>query len=515
MRAKSALVMAACLLSCHAPPTEPPPPSHRAEQQRAWSLIPESAAGGLVVARLGGLLDELRGLRELVSAGPVTRRYVDGWMATARAALGFDPLDAAGWRERGVDLGAPAALFVDARGGEALLFGSAGGTAKLAALGDALLSGRDGAHCRAESSWVLCGGDGLRLASDAAHSLWPRVDEEAARAADADLLLFARLDLPETRFLSATEFTAASRSLSLGLTLAAHEVHAQLRYANPKSGEARPYLTLDPAAPSLLGVATGATGVARLLYSPRALWALAERKLDANTLRMASGAVQLATGLDLKEDIVDNFTGEIVFAFAPEHGFGAEYFATRDEAKTAKLLERVDGLVSGALSAGRVDDMAAMGLKFSHSVDTVGGHKVYAYKYEVTQAGLPTMPMEFHVTSGPGALVMAFDREGCAWALHQLGRPADRFRSALEPPLRPLFDTNPPPFAGWGTWHNVSRLLERPEWKEVEGLYASISPDLPAVWRELLPLAQLVWDSYYRVDIEDRAISLDLHTRLL
>lgn len=521
MRARPALFIAVCLLSCqHAPPQEPSPPDFHAAQQRAWSLVPEDAGGGLVVARFGGLLDELRGLRELVSAGPVVRRHVEAWTNAAKERLGFDPLDGAEWRALGVDLEAPAGFFLDARFDKTGIFvGVVSGTSGQADLTplEALFTGKLGVpRCHLESSWALCGDEGVQFAPDAAHSLWSRVAREAAGVASSGLLAYARLDLPSTAsVLSGTEFTAASQSVALGLTAAPHEVRAQLRYANPKSGEARPYLALDPTAPSVLGVATGATGVSRLAFSPQALWSLAERRLSPDVMRMASGGLQAATGLDLKTDIVDNFTGEVVFAFAPEHGFGAEFFGARDEAKTAKLLERIDGLIAGAMSAGRAQDMAALGLKFSHSVDTVRGHKVYGYKYEVTQAGLPTMPVEMHVTSGPGALVMAFDREGCAWALSQLGKPAKRFQDTLEPPLRSLFGVAAPPFAGWGTWYNVSRLLDRPEWKEIEHLYAGISPELPAVWRELLPLAQLVWDSYYRLDVEDQAIALDLHSRLL
>ena len=98
--------------SCSPHAKGPPPLPEFSEAQRGvWQHVPGDALGGIVIADLGHTLERLRSLRTVVSSGPATKIYVDKGMAAVTLALGFDVLDAEGWKNAGFDPKGPLGLF--------------------------------------------------------------------------------------------------------------------------------------------------------------------------------------------------------------------------------------------------------------------------------------------------------------------------------------------------------------------------------------------------------------------
>src|SRR5687768_7166453 len=105
-------VLAASLGSCAGGPKGPPaPPDFTATQRAVWQRVPADALGALVIADFGHLLGRLAALRQVLATGPATKGYLDRGLAVVTTAVGFDPLDAAAWRQAGLDPSGPLAVL--------------------------------------------------------------------------------------------------------------------------------------------------------------------------------------------------------------------------------------------------------------------------------------------------------------------------------------------------------------------------------------------------------------------
>jgi hypothetical protein len=507
----AALAATALALSCHHEAPEPAPPDFSAAQQRIWSLIPVEAQGGVTVARLDHLLERLGALRALGETGPVGKKYLTMFTGAAQALIGFDPLDAAGWRAHGIDVEAPLGLFfVEA---QAVWVVRPSDAAAAGALGKQLFADR-GFVCEPEAGWLVCRDPGNRsahLAPSVDHSLWPRLQKEGDPR--AELCAWAPLDGEKLRSaLSVWSFAAASKSAFLGLSLGEQQIRMTMRYTNPESGAAARFFTLDPGVKSVLGAATGAAGAARFSWSPRAVWAWAKEKFG-DKVNLVSGGFMMATGMDFEKDIIENFTGEVVVAYygGDSQGMGAELFGARDEKKTRELLERIDGMLAGALAAAP-DAMAKAGVKLERTVEKVQGRTVYRYKMD--SSGAAPMAFEMNLTAAPGALVLAFDRGSLERALGSLGKSPKKFLDGLEPQARRVFESRAPMVA-WGAWADMSGMMNSPMMASAMKLYEKIHPDLPAAVLEFITLAELIYDNTFVFDIGGDAMNLDFKVNLL
>lgn len=524
MRSRLALAATALLaLSCGAPEVAKAPaaPDYGAQQDRIWSQIPGDARMAMTVADVRHFLGKLKSLRALLAAGPVTRKYLDQGTALATTKMGFDPLDAAGWKAAGFDTSSSVALFAMANERVALVFKASSLDAARASLGKwGALSADFG--CAAHGEWMVCGEEGVAAAADPAQSLAGRMKAESGGHAGDELIVYAPLDGGRMgELFDNNEFARASKSAFLSLTMGDALVHLGLRYSNAESGSVAKYLTLEPNVKSVLGAATGARSAARFHFSPHALWSLARAQLDAKTLAMGTGAVQMATGLDLEKDIVDNLTGEMVAGFDVRGAgaFGAQFLGVRDDAKAGKLVDRLDGLMAGGLASVK-DELDKMGVTVVHTVESSKGRPAYVFSFQSDPSktgalGMPALgSFELHLATGPGAIVLAFDKAGREWAVANLGKGPDRFLATLEPGMRASFESGAPA-VGWAGWYDIIGGMSPAQWKQVAAVYAAVHPDAPAILREVSALSELVWDTSTVFAVEPGAMSLDYQFNLL
>jgi hypothetical protein len=218
--------------------------------------------------------------------------------------------------------------------------------------------------------------------------------------------------------------------------------------------------------------------------------------------------VQAATGIDLEKDVVDNLTGEIVGIYDLDTT-GAMAFGTRDDQRTQDLLRRLDGVIGGALASnGALLQQAKM--TFERQETKAHGRPVYHYKMSVPNVG----PMEFQLTTAKGALIWAFDDKGRERIVSGLGTAPSRFLDKLDPDVRTLFESDAPMVA-WALSGDYSKAISPEQWKMMDTTYGKLSPELPQVMRELMPLGELLYDLTTVFDVKPDGMVLDYRVRLL
>jgi hypothetical protein len=276
-------------------------------------------------------------------------------------------------------------------------------------------------------------------------------------------------------------------------------------YSNPDTARVQKYFQAQ-GAKSLLGVATGARGVGRVLLSPKAFWKLAQDTADPRTMDQASGAFLAATGLDLRKDFVDNMTGEMLFATyqsAATKFAGAWLIGTVDDQRTRHVAERIDGLAAGGIQMAQAS-LAQSGWKLGHSTDTAGGRPVYIYSLAVPPDQAKQMGMdgmEVQMTTLPGALVIAFDRPSLDRVIANASQPASAFVSQLgTPEARQAFESNAA-LATWGMSQDPFAAMPKAQWDAMSQTWGMIHPDAPDAIREAGALMNLIYDGTMSVEI--------------
>jgi hypothetical protein len=507
MSMKRWAMMTALALSCSKPAATPPAAKHdlSAAHKEVWALVPADADVAGSLARLDHVIERLTALRAAASTGPETKKWLDTNLAKATAALGFDPLDSAGWRAQGLDTAAPIAFFLEGKDGRVLFKATGGKT-------PADFAKKLGATCDAAGAFIACGDAGAHPAADG-KSLWARAEKESGGATADELFVFGPLDTPRVaKAMSFAPFFAASKSAWTSLDLGGGEIRWRLGYNNPQSGALRKYVQPDPGSKSLLGVAAGAGGASRITFSPKALWQLAEEKLGRKMLDTGLGAIQAATGIDFEKDVIDNLSGELVGVFHADSE-GAQLLGTRDDARTQALLRRLDGVFVGAL-AGDTPLLQQAKLKITRSEDKAGGRPVYVYRLEAaSDSELGFSSFELHLTTAPGALVIGIGKKGRDRALANIGNPPARFLDAVDPDVRQSFTDAA--MVGWSKWGDYSHVWTPEQWAAVSKVYAKVSPDLPGILKESMALFELVYDASFRFDMSEAAMGLEYRIRLL
>jgi hypothetical protein len=432
-------------------------------------------------------------------------------MERAQAKLGFDPLDATAWSAHGVVVDAPVGLFGGV-GGEGAQHGALLVAVSDAAKASAVLEPLLHTTCRAHGRWLACGDD-VPLAASVDRSRWPEVEHDALIRSE----LFVAVKIPSQAQMAdfAGGFFAEKQSVAAGLDLGEERIAMAIRYNNPQSGSLKPYLMRDPGGKSLLSAAHGAIGFARFNFSPAALWKLAQSKMPPKSIDEASNAMLAATGIDLKADLVDNLTGEIFGGLWEPSGFMSTLLiGTRDDARTADMARRLDGILAGVVSS--VDGRA--GVKTSHAVEKSHGRPVYVYKADFTGMAQPAniglTQLEVHLCPAPGALLIAFDRSNRERALAALGGNPRDFLDNADPEVRRAF-TSDTAMSAWGHGADFSAWYKSPGARQLLVQYASISPDLPGIITELASLSELIYDQTMALAVHDHDITLDWTMRLL
>jgi hypothetical protein len=508
---------------------------HTAEQRQIWSLAPASTIFGLTVARLDHLFERLGALREAARTGPHLRKVLDEQGAELTQKVGFDPFLAESWRARGLDLAGPLGFFLlDKEHGVVVVRATDPGRAvsELTTLIHKGGSPQDIGCAAAQGSWVVCGNAAPQaLAKSESASVWPELqrDQSAAdlRADIQSLLAFDRGPLADElgakSSADATDrYFASSKSLFISVTLAADQIFTHGWYKNPQSALLQPYFRQEPGTKSLLGMGVGAHSVARLLLSAQELWRKAESTLERSTLDRAAAGFQVTTGLDLKKDLVDNLSGEMVFLdFGSSMGSGtwSWVLGTRDDAKTQRLAERIDQLASAGLATAR-SALKDSGWSLGHSVDTVGGRTVYVYKADVpadTAKQLGTDHWEVQLAALPGALALSLDRK----SLERLVANAGKSREALMAEIpsveaRRAFGSDIA-FASWGMMPaDVYGQLPKFQRQLVGDLGRDAKiPDLGETVHEGFNVLSLIFDAMTSCEVKPDGISVTMQYTLL
>jgi hypothetical protein len=250
-----------------------------------------------------------------------------------------------------------------------------------------------------------------------------------------------------------------------------------------------------------------------MTFSPTALWGLAKEKLPPKEVDELTGAVAMMTGLDLEQDIINNFTGEIVGAMT-DHGM-AIYFGARDDKRTQKVLEKLDNLAAGSIESLKAKPQ--LDVRIERTVDQVKGNKAYHYKFHLP-AEVMKLPQavdyEMHFASGRGAIVWAFDRPSLESGLAGLGRPLTKFLDELPPSARARFEANPV-LAGYFRSIDPARWLKHPLMSVSKAQYDKINPDLWPLLMDAMNVWELIWDGDSMLDVRDGHVDLDYLVRLL
>ena len=340
MRRRTTLALIA--LGCATCTPKPPPAivhtDWTAQHERVWSLAPPDLLGGLSAGSAEHMIGKLASLRGLVASGKAGKRMVDRWGAKLQEGLGFDPLDRAAWQSHGVALDGPMAFFV-LRGERGIWV--------LKATDEELVKRSFAARftCTRVGALLACGDAEVSPAPNAGASIWGRVQKEVpADHLASELLLFVPLETYFSEEGGRVPFLrtfSSSRAVSAAVDVADDRIHLALGYQNPDTARLKKYLTAEPDVKSLLGSLAGGRSMLRFSFSPHELWGLARAEVPAKTLAQASGGFQLATGLDLEKDIVDNLTGEIVAGYYDQGGL-VEMFGTRDDAQQLIRLAPVE-----------------------------------------------------------------------------------------------------------------------------------------------------------------------------
>ncbi len=500
------------------PPAASAPPEldFSAAHRQVLSLLPSNAILAISVGKLGHLFDRLRAAQRIATAGPIGKRYLDAALVKPQTELGFDPLADAGWQGQGLDLEGPVG-FAYLPGDKGILLFPTTDASKAATF---LKSKLQQEELRCEPSeqgrkWVVCHDlPELPLVKQVDQSLFAtagkQIDAETLRLG---LLVFTNLEgVPGVKD-APLDYFKQSKAAWLGVGSEPHVARWRGGYLNPDTASVQPYFTTDapaastggaasPAAPTLLGALRGSDHfVLRAAFNPKAVWQFAKGKIPPEDFDKALAGFTLVTGLDADKDIVGNFTGEL--AMSVTSNAIVTLFGVRDAAVAGKLVERIDGLIGTALQA------APSGLQITRSQVELLGKKVYAYKGKIEIPNLDPIELAVHVTTGSGALVLAFDEAGAKLALQRLqdgaGKGKDALLAGLPSAVQPLFAT-PRPFAAYMAPSYLSALGQGDLMKRTRATYAKLGPDQAKALEEYIGVWMLIFDSAFEINLQPNGV---------
>ena len=467
------------------------------------------------VGDLGHLIERLDALRRLALTGPATRLKLEPLLAEVRKKVGWDPFSPEAWQAQGLAPASPAALVLDVSH-PALWLRARDATKLTAALAKLEL------RCAPSDGWLACSSDdgssvldgkanGVATAADAKSSVWARIVETVpADARKMDLLLFA--PVAEAAERSQLSFLKGSQAAWGALRADEREVRLRGGYLNPELRDLEKYLRLPPKSPTVLGAGRGSDAVARMSFSPPALWALAQKQLPPRQLDQMTGAFAMMTGLDLAEDVVQNLTGEIAAAMT-KSGVTVTYLGARDDAKTARLVEKLYDLTAGWETAMQ----QPLGMKLERGSEQVHGFTLYHCKITIpaAQLNLP-QPLDYELSfaAGRGAIVFGFDRSSVAAGIAALGQPVSRFLAELPPGDRARFASDAA-IVGFFRSIDSSRWMSNPFMSMAKVAYAEISPAAWPILVEMMQVWELIWDGNVMLDVRGDKAELDYQLRLL
>jgi hypothetical protein len=328
-------ILGAALVSC-APAAKVEPPLK--DWSSAYPPLLQQLPGDAYVlawADAEHFIERMGALKKLALASPKAKEALAPYLDKLQAAVGSDLFDPKTWAAQGLAPHSPAAFFMV--NDKAWLVFRASDGAKLNAWVSAKWGGDS--QCQARGEWQFCGDVGKTppdAPADAKQSSWARLVESVpAETRQMDVLGFMPLGALVEK--EKVEFLHSSKAAWLGLRLDESEIRIQAGYHNPSLPQFEKYYRPAPGSPTSLGAAHGSDGVFRMTFSPTALWALAKEKLPGKELDQMSGVVSMTTGLDLEQDLINNFTGEIVTVWADNPSM---FFTTRDTARTARAGSR-------------------------------------------------------------------------------------------------------------------------------------------------------------------------------
>jgi hypothetical protein len=507
MRATALLLLA--LSSCSkSEPVDPPPKDWSSQYPALLEQLPPDAVV-IASADLTYTLERIGAIKKLILTGPTVRQKLEPLLGELSTKVGLDIFSAKTWHEQGLKPNTPAAFFFT---GEHpwVMFGAAD-AAKLGPVLEKQLG--PGLKCQTRDAWLLCGDDGIEppaVPTDKKTSSWARVVENVpADARKMELLVYVPLDKLVEK--SDVAFLRASKAAWGALRTDERQVHLRGGWENPELKDIEKYLRLKPGTPSMLGAGCGSDSTVRMTFSPTALWELAKAKIPEKELNQLTGAFAMMTGLDLVDDVINNLTGELT-GVMPRSG-SAMLLGTRDEARTERVLEKLDALTSG------INQMlqGQTGVKFERSVDEQGKKKFYHYRLQVSAeaAKLPQpIDWEFHFAAGKGAIVMGFDRDSARLAMASLGKPAKAFLDELPPHARKLYESDAA-FVGYFHSFEQERWMSASWMKMAKTTYDNINPVLWPIVLEAMNLWELIWDGTSVVDVRDGRMEMNFHMRLL
>jgi hypothetical protein len=509
MRKTIVAILGAALLSCApAAKVEPPLKDWSSAYPPLLQVLPGDAYV-LAFADAGHFIDRMAALEKLVLASPKAKTELTPYLAKMQEALGFDAFDAKAWEAQGLAVHAPLAFFF-ANDNPWLVFKA----------GDKLKTwmeskGGGDTKCQLRDPWLICG-DAKKTPpdapADAKQSAWARIVEAVpAETRQMDVLGF--MPLAALLEKEKVEFVHNSKAAWLGMRLDESELRFQCGYQNPSLPEFEKYYRLPPGTPTSLGAAAGGDGAMRLVFSPTALWALAKEKLPGKELDQVTGVVSAATGLDLVEDVINNFTGEIVYRWS-DHGI-AMFFTARDNKRTANVLEKLDNLAAGGIAM--MGQHPSTGAKIDRDVDEVRGVKAYHYKLDIP-GEIMKLPQPFkyelHFAAGKGALVWAFDRAGLDDGLANLGKPAQKTIDEMPADARALF-AGSAPIVAYIRGADPSYWMKNPMMSSARATYDKISPKIWPIMMETMNVWELIWDGTTLLDSHGDKAVLDYTVRFL
>jgi hypothetical protein len=508
MRALLPLCLA---ISCAAEaPPEPAPKDWSAAHAGLLERVPGDA-GVFAVADTGHFLERLEAILKLAMVAPSSRQEIEPLLAQLKERVGWDVWDPKAWAANGLDLHAPFAFVVDLEKPYVVL--GAADNAKLGATLEKLLPS---IHCIADGKWEICGDANVQAPhADKQQSLWTRITQTVP----ADVQKMEALTWIPLKKLVADaklEFARASEVAWLGMRFDEQQIRMRGGYVNPELRGIEKYLHADPGAPSLLGAAKGGEGAMRMGFSPQALWALAQEKLPGKELDQVSGVVAMATGLDLEKDIVKNFTGEIVSALTPT-GI-VMFLGTRDDERTQRFLEKMDGLMSGvAAMAKQQEAKTKVPFAVERTVDELHGAKFYHYNFKMSGEAMKLdQPIEYelHWTAAHGAILYGMDRLSLQQGVKQLGRPASAFLDELTPERRARFQSDAVAVAYFASVDPM-RVITKKQLNMAKPIYDKIAPGVWPILMGLMGSWELIWDSELLFTCKNGKMELDYLARLL
>jgi hypothetical protein len=497
----------------------PPLPEFTAAQKSVWTRAPGDALGGLVIGDFSHLLGRLRALRTLAMTGPTTKKFLDQGQGIAKQVLGFDPLDDDGWRKAGLEPNGPLGFLLGPdKSGEILFKASNPATAQTTAMSWMGQGGsKDPFDCAPAGELYRCGTPTWKLADDAGKSLWPHMEKNLPAAQRGmEMVGYAPLDQGETKA-AIDKDNGPFKELHAGwmtMTIAKERLVWRGGAAAGDFARYTKYFTPRPGT-SIIGLAANSFGAGRMTFSPDELWNLL--KSETKNAGVDLGAVSAVAGFDLEKDVIQNLTGEIVYAgyrsdkktnpqgkkraYIERLGY-AMVSGTRDDAAARKVADRLGEMLGGAVGAfGSGTD--GLGIKVSYRVDA-GDRKVHWVSVDLDSDKAKMMGMsriEAFLTTIPGGIVIGLNPVGLEELKKRVGnKPAamlDKLPLAEE---REILQKSP--FAFWGA------IGEDFAFKEVAlgadlGLFGA---DIAAVMKETMAIFQLVYDGVAGVELSaDRA----------